>query len=131
MRLLFLCFLIFVFDLVVFQPFQLAISDFSPTIIKGLMVAYWSVLVGLVGWLGYFSLKDYKVNNPKQFKIIRSIFYLIYFAKFLFLVFILAFSIIGLLIGGIAYLIPNFDFSNDYTVFFAKISILLLSLIHI
>jgi len=125
MRFVLLCILIFLFDLVAFQPFQLAISDFTTTTTNGLTIAYWSIFVGLIGWLAYYSLNQGKVNNSGNFKVIRSIFYLIYFAKFLLLLFTLAFSVLGLLLSGLAYLIPNFDYSNNYTNLFAKISILL------
>ncbi len=125
MRLLFLCILILVFDLVAFQPFQLAISDFSPNTILGLTIAYWSVFVGLVSWLGYHSSNLSKVNSSGNFTVIRSIFYLFYFAKFLLIFFTLAFSLIMLLVSGIVYLLPNFDFSNNYSVLFAKTSILM------
>ncbi len=125
MRFLFLCLLIFVFDLVVFQPFQLAISDFSPTLITSFTVAYWSIFVGLIGWLVFYSRSTQKVNELGGLTNIKAILSLIYFAKFLFLCFTLVFSVLGLLVGGIAYLIPNFDFSNDYSRLFAKISLLL------
>lgn len=125
MRFLFLCLLIFIFDLVVFQSFQLAISDFSPNLIKGITIAYWSVFAGLIGWLGYYNFNPTTANNTGNFTVIRSIFYLTYFAKFLFLFFTLAFSLIALMLSGIAYLIPDFDFSTDYSTLFAKISVLL------
>lgn len=125
MRLLLLCVLILVFDLVAFQPFQLAISDCPSTTVKALTVAYWSIFIGLIGWLGYYSMNGGKVNESKNFYITRSILYLTYFAKFLFICFNLAFSIIVLLISGIAYLIPTFEFATDYSPLFAKISLLL------
>ena len=125
MRFVLFCLLIFLLDLVAFQPFQLAISDFSPTAIKGLTIGYWAVFVALVGWLGYHLLSSNEKGNLSRFKIVRSIFYLIYFAKFLVICFTLIFSLLALLLGGIAYFVPNFNFSNDYSVLFAKISILL------
>jgi len=125
MRIIFLCILIFLLDLAAFQPFQLAISDFSAEVRTGLTIAYWSVFVAIVGWLGYYSSNLRRVNSAGNFAVIRSIFYLIYFAKFLLLLFTLGLQVLWLLISGIAYLIPNIDFSGDFSHLIAKISILL------
>ncbi|MEM1122652.1 MAG: metallophosphoesterase, partial [Bacteroidota bacterium] len=51
--------------------------------------------------------------------------FLFYFAKFLLLLFTIIFQIGGLLVGGLAYLIPSLQFSGNYAPIFAKISVLL------
>jgi len=125
MRIIFLFLLILGFDLVAFQPFQLAISDFPQSIILGITLGYWLVPVALILWLLTNRSDLRQANSAGNTMVIRSIFYLIYFAKFLLILFSLLFQVGGLLASGLTYLIPSLSFSGDYTPFLARISVLM------
>lgn len=126
MRLLLFCLLIFGFDLIAFQTVQLAMQDFVQPVTLGITIVYWLVPVALIAWILRNQTREaVSIANDGQNRIIRTVFQLLYFAKFL-LLFIFLFLQIGtLLFAGIAAFLPNFDFSNDHAPLLAKISSLL------
>jgi len=126
MRFLLFCLLLFGFDLVVFQTVQLAMEDFSKPITLGITIAYWLVPVALIFWIVRNQSRDTnRLTSGGKGRISRTVFQLIYFAKFL-LLFIFLFLQLGtLLLAGIASFLPNFDFSNDHAPLLAIISVLL------
>jgi len=126
MRFFVFCLLVFGFDLIAFQTVQLAMQGFSKSTTLGITIAYWFVPVALIIWiLSNQSKATASLASDGENRLIRTVFQLIYFAKFLLLFIFLLLQIGSLFFAGIATFLPNINFSNDYAPLLAKISVLL------
>ncbi len=125
MRFLLFCLLIFGFDLMAFQTVQLTMQGLPKPVILGVTILYWFVPVALIAWILSNQTDTANLVNNGKYRITRTLFQLIYFAKFLLLFIFLFLQIGNLLLVGVATLLPNFNFSNTHAPLLAKISVLL------
>jgi len=125
MRFLIFCLLLLGFDFIAFQTIQLAIQDFSKPVVLGITIFYWLIPLALIIWI-FSSQKDTtNLASNGKYRLIRTLFQLLYFAKFLLLFIFIALQIGTLLLAGIASFLPNFNFLNDHTPLLAKISVIM------
>ena len=83
MRFLLFCLLIFGFDLVASQTVQLAMQDFSKPVILGITIIYWLVPVALIVWILNNQTDTANLASNGKYRLTRTLFQLIYFAKLL------------------------------------------------
>ena len=125
MRFLFFCLLILGFDLIAFQTVQLAMQDFSKPVALGITIGFWIVPVVLIVWLLRSQSDTTNIASNGNYRLTRTVFQLIYFAKFLLLFIFLALQLSLLIFAGITAFLPNFSFSNDHAPLLAKFSVLM------
>jgi predicted MPP superfamily phosphohydrolase len=121
-RFLVFCIFLLVIDLVAYQPIQLAMSELDFWVQLPITILYWSVLPLFVLW--FLWHKNNTAKSSGRYRMQRSIFYLVYFAKFVLILFALI-GQLGALFGAlITYLIPSFVFPEN-SLFYAQIISLL------
>ncbi len=125
MRFLLFCLLVVGFDLLAFQTIQLAMWDVAPPIVLGITITYWLIPVALIVWILSNQADTTTLASSGKYRLTRTTFQLIYFAKFLLLFIFLFLQLSTLLIAGIASFLPNFNFLNNHAPLLAKLSVLL------
>lgn len=116
--------LVFAFDFYAFQTVQLALSEYSSNINLVVTLVYWSISFATVL---FFLLGSRNSKTKRNFSLWRSAFLLVYFAKFLVVVFMLIGVIGQFLMAGISYLIPSLAFEGGRSVLSAQLTLGLVS----
>ena len=124
MPLIVLFLLLFAIDFYAFQAIQLAMSGLSKWVNIGITIIYWLIPIGLI--LSFIFFRKWFTKNGKEgsFRMIRSLFFLVYFSKFILLLLLLLGNLGGLILLGVTYISKDFSYAGIPSILFSQISIL-------